>query len=1003
MAAENRSQAVRLYPEQHMFFKRLLVFVVVLAGMPQLAMSDDSKVTFEEDVLPLLRKHCVKCHNASSRKGELDLSDAAGLFKGGESGQVVVPGKLDDSYLYHVVHDKQMPPEDEDDPLTSEQIHVIESWIKAGSPFADGTDPVSLIEAAEVNQHVIEPIMLLRCTVCHGAGRREADLDLRTKAAMLKGGKSGPAIVLGKPGESLVLKRIHAEEMPPRDKLLPSGVKVITSGELSQLTDWIAKGGPEVDIKPDIATVEEDPLIDQEDREFWAFQSPRRDLIPPVVEHSSVARTGLDLFLLRKLEENGFKFSKEADKESLLRRAFFDLTGLPPTVEDVQAFMADNDPLAYERLVDRLLASPAYGEKWARMWLDAAGYADSEGKRSADPIRRSAWRYRDYVIQAMNSDKPYSQFLLEQIAGDEIVDYSNHDAITDETVSSLVATGFLRMAPDGTGSDVVNSVAERMEVIADEIDIFGSTVMAMTLKCARCHSHKYDPIPHRDYYRLLAIFQGAFDQHDWLKPTAVPGQTNGIMKNRALEVSTPEQRNAVEAHNAAISEQIAAAEKPVKELFEKLKQDHRASVIESLPEQIRVDVDTALKIGDSDRSEIQKYLAEKFTPSIKFDEESAAKDKDYAAVKKKADDEVKSLTAQKRQPPTIRALWDRGRPSPTYIYIRGDHRQSGRLVGPGVPSVLTDGKTPFEPAEVANGSEGTGRRLALANWLIEPNHPLTARVIVNRIWHHHFGRGIVASIDNFGELGSRPTHPELLDYLATRFVDSGWSIKELHREIMTSTAYRQSSVVTDEQLSDDPENKWVGRMQLRRLTAEEVRDSIIAVSEMFEQSQFGTPDEVNVRGDGLVTAIAKDGAYRRSIYLRQRRKEMPSFLETFDLPQMNPACQDRAVSTVAQQALYLLNSSMVRELAESFAIQVRKHVEDRDGQIDRVFLATAARLPSVDEKEVANQSLTELEQLWRDHATTLSESEQAKFDAELKALATYCHTLLNSASFLYVD
>lgn len=971
--------------------------------IPQLAIADEGKVTFEKDVLPLFKKHCVKCHNASSRKGELDLSDGAGLFKGGESGQVVIPNKLDDSYLYHVIHDKQMPPEDEGEPLSSDEIHVIETWIKSGSPFSDGTDPASLIEAAEVNQHVIEPIMLLRCTVCHGAGRREADLDLRTKATMLKGGKSGPAIVLGKPEESLVLKRIHAEEMPPRDKLLPSGVKVITSGELAQLTDWIAKGGPEVDIKADIATAEVDPLIDQSDREFWAFQPPRGDIVPPVLDSAEAARTGLDLFLLGKLREQGYEFAPEATKESLIRRAYFDLTGLPPTVEQVQSFLSDDSPLAYENLIDRLLASPAYGEKWARMWLDAAGYADSEGKRSADPIRRSAWRYRDYVIQAMNADKPYSDFLLEQIAGDEIVDYSNPEKITEQTVNSLIATGFLRMAPDGTGSDVVNSVPERMEVIADEIDIFGSTVLAMTLKCARCHSHKYDPIPHRDYYRLLAIFQGAYDQHDWLKPTAVPGQTNGIMKNRALEVSTPEMRETVAAHNALLDEKVVAVRKPLSALFENLKQTHRKSVMDALPEQIRSDVDTALSTEEGKRSEIQKYLAEKFSPAIAFDEKAAEKDKDYAALKKKVDEDVKSLNAEKLQAPTIRALWDRGRPSPTYIYIRGDHRQSGRLVGPGVPSVLTDGKTPFEAAEVAEGSEGTGRRLALAKWLIEPDHPLTARVFVNRIWHHHFGRGIVASIDNFGELGSRPTHPELLDYLATRFVESGWSIKELHREIMTSTAYRQSSVVSEKQLVDDPENKLVGRMQLRRLTAEEVRDAIIAVSEMFEQRQFGTPDEVKVRGDGLVTAIAQDGAYRRSIYLRQRRKEMPSFLETFDLPQMNPACQDRAVSTVAQQALYLLNSTMVRELAESFASEVQKQAGDRSQQIERVFLATAARLPSAEEMEIAMTSLTELEQLWRDHATTLSETEQATFDVELRALATYCHTLLNSASFLYVD
>ena len=984
-------------------FKRLSILVLAVICIPQLVNADEGKATFEKDVLPLFKKHCVKCHNASSRKGELDLSDGAGLFKGGESGQVVIPNKLDDSYLYHLIHDKQMPPEGEGEPLSSDEIHVIETWIKSGSPFSDGTDPASLIEAAEVNQHVIEPIMLLRCTVCHGAGRREANLDLRTKATMLKGGKSGPAIVLGKPEESLILKRIHSEEMPPRDKLLPSGVKVITSGELAQLTDWIAKGAPEVDIKADVATAEVDPLIDESDREFWAFQPPRGDIVPPALDSTESARTGLDLFLLSKLREHGYEFSPEANKESLIRRAYFDLTGLPPTVEQVQRFLSDDNPLAYENLIDRLLASPAYGEKWARMWLDAAGYADSEGKRSADPIRRSAWRYRDYVIQAMNADKPYSEFLLEQIAGDEIVDYSNPDNITEQTVSSLIATGFLRMAPDGTGSDVVNSVPERMEVIADEIDIFGSTVLAMTLKCARCHSHKYDPIPHRDYYRLLAVFQGAYDQHDWLKPTAVSGQTNGIMKNRALEVSTPQMREEVAAHNALLEEEVAAVQKPLSELFENLKQAHRKSIIDALPEQIRSDVDTALSTEEGNRSEIQKYLAKKFSPSIAFDEKAAAKDKDYAALKKKVDEEVKSLNAQKLPVPTIRALWDRGRPSPTYIYIRGDHRQSGRLVGPGVPSVLTDGKTPFEAAEVAEGSEGTGRRLALAKWLIEPDHPLTARVFVNRIWHHHFGRGIVASIDNFGELGSRPTHPELLDYLATKFVESGWSIKELHREIMTSTAYRQSSVVSEKQLVDDPENKLVGRMQLRRLTAEEVRDAIIAVSEMFEQRQFGTPDEVKVRGDGLVTAIAQDGAYRRSIYLRQRRKEMPSFLETFDLPQMNPACQDRAVSTVAQQALYLLNSTMVRELAESFASEVQTQAGDRSKQIEHVFLATAARLPSAEEMEIAMTSLTELEQLWRDHATTLSETEQASFDVELRALATYCHTLLNSASFLYVD
>ena len=980
----------------------LLALVLAFTYSPIIGLADDIRVTYEKDVLPLFKQHCVRCHNASSRKGELDLSDSAGLFKGGASGHVVIPGNLDDSYLYHMLHDKQMPPEGEGKPLTSDEIHKIASWIAAGLPFADGTDPQALIAVSEVNQHVIKPIMLLRCAVCHGAARQEGGLDLRTKESMLKGGKSGPAVIFGKPEDSLILRRIHAQEMPPRDKLLPSGVKVITSVEIEQLSQWISKGGPEIDLKPDVATFEADPLITDEDRQHWAFR-PRQSVIPPQLENADEARTAIDLFLLARLRENDREFSPEAESTTLLRRVYLDLTGLPPTSEEVEQFVSNSDPLAYEQRVEKLLASPAYGEKWARMWLDASGYADSEGKRSSDPIRPSAWRYRDYVIQSFNQDKPYSQFLIEQIAGDELADFSNPDMITNEVIDNLIATGFLRMAPDGTGSDVVNSVAERMEVIADEIDIFGSTVLAMTLKCARCHSHKYDPIPHRDYYRLLAIFQGAYDQYDWLKPTAVSSQTDGVMPNRMLEIATPELHEQVTANNRMIDGKVKEAEAPLKVLLAKLKQKRFDETIAALPEPIREDVKTALNLEVGKRNKVQEYLVEKFSESVTLADKDVEKDKQYAATKKEVDAAVASFNAQRQEIPTIRALWDRGRPSPTYIYRRGDHRQSGRLVGPGVPSVLTDGQTPFVPTELPQGAQGTGRRLALAQWLTQSDHPLTARVMVNRIWHHHFGRGIVSSIDNFGKLGTLPTHPELLDYLANQFVDSGWSLKGLHREIVTSRAYRQTSKVSGQHLEQDPENELVGRMQLRRLTAEEVRDSIIFVSGMFERRHFGTPDEVNVRKDGLVTAVAVDGAYRRSIYLRQRRKEMPSFLETFDLPQMNPACQDRAVSTVAQQALYLLNSTMVRNLSQSFAEAVRSYSEDRAERVRRVFTTVTGRLPTEEERTVALNSFDQFEAVWRDHQATLSEEAQKEFNVELKALATYCHTMLNSASFLYVD
>ena len=957
--------------------------------------------TFEKDIGPIFQKKCVSCHNASNQKGELDLTTPFGLFKGGESQSTLVSGDLESSYLYELVHSRMMPPDGEGEPLTDAEAHKIEVWIKNKTPFADGTDPASFIAASEVNQHDIQPIMLLRCTVCHGNRRQEGGLDLRTKASMLKGGASGPAIILGKPEESLIIKRMAAEEMPPRDKLLPSGVKVMPGNEVDLLKRWIELSGPEVDVAPDIATVNDDPLVSEEDRDYWAFRKPIRPALPATNE--DVAYNAIDLFVLRKQREAGLEMSVEASRGILIRRVYFDLTGLPPSPEEVDAFAKDDSPNAYEEMVERVLALPAYGERWARYWLDAAGYADSEGKRSADPIRKSAWRYRDYVIRAFSKDLPYSEFLRQQIAGDELLDYSDPEKITDQHVDNLVATGFLRMAPDGTGSDVVNSVAERMEVVADEIDIFSSTVLGLTMKCARCHTHKYDPIPQRDYYRLMAVFQGAYDVHDWLKPTAVPGQSNGVMSNRTLMVSPPELLAEVEKHNKQKQTAIDLQNARLKKLQAKLQADYLEKGLAALPEVIRADVKVAFATDINDHNEIQRYLHEKFQDALELSDKALKADKVFAALTKEVDETVKVLEEEKRETPTIRALWDRGQPSPTYIYVRGDYTQSGRLVGPGVPSVLTDGKTPFELVAPEGGAVGTGRRLALANWLVDGEHPLTSRVMVNRIWSHHFGQGIVSSVDNFGKLGALPSHPELLDWLAVEFVESGWSVKHMHRLMLQSRVYRQVSGLSEELLVQDPENVLLTRMPLRRLSAEEVRDSVISVAGMLEQSRFGEPDAVNVRKDGLVTAIGKDGAYRRSVYLRQRRKEMPSWLETFDLPQMNPACQTRSTSNVAQQALYLLNSEMVRELAKQFAKRIMSETRELPVQVERMYLNVYSRRPQQHEVELSVEALTQLKNQWEEYNNRLPENERDAVDLELRALTIYGHTLLNSAGFLYVD
>ena len=974
----------------------LPLLAYVLYGATTIAVSAADAPRYETDVVPIFKANCVRCHGADASKAELDLSSPLGLFRGGESGESIVPGDAEGSLLFEYIHDGLMPPE-QDKRLTEKEVHTIREWIASGAPFVKPVDLTELAAAGQVNNHDIEPLMLLRCAYCHGLRKQEAGLDLRTKASILQGGKSGPAMILGKPEESLLLKRIHAGEMPPNEQLILAGVKPISSSEIEKLTRWIELGAPEVHMEPDVATSEPDTLVTDEDRQFWSFQPPR-DVAMPKMDHATMANP-IDAFVGRKLEELGFGFAEPATKTALLRRATFDLTGLPPTAAEIEAFLSDDAPLAYERALDRLLASPRYGERWARFWLDAAGYADSEGKRSADPIRPHAYKYRDYLIRSFNVDKPYDRLLHEQLAGDELADYENAPEMTQELVDNLIATGFLRMAPDGTGSDVVNFVPERMEVIADEMDVLGSTVMGLTIKCARCHSHKYDPIPQRDYYRLVAVFKGALDEHDWLKPAFVPGQTKVTKAGRVLPFATKEELRALTRRNQQIDLDIAQHRAGLAELAASIRQEHLDEQLLQLPPALHADLRTAFGTPMEQRDDGQQQLFAKYQKKLWLSDKALKSHQKYKRAKVEADRLIKSLESEKDDQPQIRALWDRGTPSPTYIYRRGDYMQPARLVGPGVPSVLTDGKTPFTVVPPWPGAQKTGRRLALANWLTQPDHPLTARVMVNRIWKHHFGRGIVSSVDNFGQLGTPPSHPDLLDWLARRFVQDRWSIKSIHRLIMTAAVYRQSSVVNQEKLNADPENQWLARMPLRRLEAEQVRDSLLFVAGMLDERPFGRPDAVKVRGDGLVTSIGVDGSWRRSIFVRHRRKEMPTVLETFDLPQMNPACQQRPTSTVAQQALFLMNSTAVRELSDDFASRISLRTSDRSEQVEYCYLTALGRSPSDEERLLAMSALASLTEEWRDK---IEAGEPAAAAAE-RALGVFCHTLMNSAEFLYVD
>ena len=460
---------------------------------------------FEKDVLPILQAHCTRCHGSKSRKAELNLTSREGVWQGSESGPVIVPGKVDESSLWKVLREGRMPP-DKKNPLSRAEMETVRRWIETASPPSRAPRTAARRAVAAVTDQDIVPLVLLHCVACHGARVKEGGLDLRSRAGMLKGGKSGPALVPGHPERSLMLTKVQAGEMPPFLQIMKANVKPLSASETERLTRWIAAGAPAARTESNTEALGPDPVVTDKDRTFWSFRPPAAVSVP-AVRDARRAGNPVDAFLQKELENHGLGLGPEADPLTLVRRAYLDLTGLLPEPDRIQAFLADRDPGAYQRLIDRLLASPRYSERWGRYWLDLAGYADSDGHFS-DAVRPFAYRYRDYVIRSLNADKPYDRFLIEQIAGDELADYEHASAITPEIMDNLVATGFLRMAPDGTNPTELNSVSERLDVIADEIEVFSSAVLGLTVQCARCHDHKYDPIPQPRLLSLGGCFQG---------------------------------------------------------------------------------------------------------------------------------------------------------------------------------------------------------------------------------------------------------------------------------------------------------------------------------------------------------------------------------------------------------------------------------------------------------------------------------------------------------------
>jgi hypothetical protein len=725
----------------------------------------------------------------------------------------------------------------------------------------------------------------------------------------------------------------------------------------------------------------------------WAWKRPVRPRIPKVRARQWVANP-IDAFVLARLEAAGLPPAPTASREQLLRRIAFDLTGLPPTPAEIDTFLADRQPGAWERVVDQYLASPAFGERWGRHWLDLARYADSNGYEF-DEVRPDAWRYRDYVVRSLNADKPYNRFVEEQIAGDELAP-GNPDA--------LIATGFNLLGPDMT--DAADQAARRQNTLNDMTDTAGLVFLGLTLGCARCHNHKYEPLPQKDYYRFQAFFAGSRFRNDLL-------------------AATPEEQERFHRQQADHEAALKTARARIEEVAGPAREQLRRRKIATLSE----DLQTAFNTPEGKRTTEQSILVERNAKSV---EPSAAQVRellpaDGRPAYDRAVQELSGIEAKKPAPlpKAIGLRDDRAEPPKTFLLERGELSHRGDEVTPGFPVILSGAARPA----VAPAPTSAGRRTALAHWIASAENPLTSRVLVNRVWQHLLGRGIVPSPSDFGVRGESPTHPELLDWLATVFVSGEmrgvrgeekssipsplpsslsprpWSIKHLIRLIVTSNTYKQSSVARAETLRKDPENELFSRMNRKRLEGEAIRDTVLAISGRLNPKAGGPGVFPPIPAEALppkanVWPVSKDPAdrTRRSLYTFVRRNLQYPALEVFDAPDSNASCARREVTTAAPQALSLLNAPEMSDNARAMAERIQREAATDPERLKLAYRLALGRLPSPVELTLGQQFLRRQEALLMG-----SGPADRKGGAATTALADFCLALINLNEFVYVD
>jgi len=807
------------------------------------------------------------------------------------------------------------------------------------------------LSAGEFDTKVL-PILKARCLPCHDEATHTSGFVATNLAAVVKGGaQRGQAVKPGDPGDSPLVNVLNGKLKPQ----MPLGGK-LSDAEVGTISAWIASDAPEISA-----------VLPKTDK-YWAFVKPVKPKLPEVRD-SAWVRNDIDRFILAKLEAKGLKPAPEAGKRTLIRRLYFDLIGLPPTPEEVKAFEEDASPKAYQELVEKLLADPRYGERWGRHWLDLARYADTNGYEE-DTEFTHAWRYRDYVVKAFNADKPYDKFVMEQLAGDEWA-HVGGTAVPEPEPEKVVAVSFLRMAPL---NKTPVSDENRDSLLSEMTSTVSSVFMGLTVGCAKCHDHKYDSIPQRDFYRMKAFF-ATIQIHS--------GGRVGGTEPAAFDKS---QEAWVEAARTDKKQQIEKAKKSLA--------DFEAPLIERLKTHRKKEVTSA---------DLRRALDTELNNAAGFDKTddifSGQERADFNRLNERVIWLEKELV---RLEPRAWSLHDADGPPlgpsvpTTYVQIRGDFDRMGEPVEPGFPSAITGNSKPADlDLDPYRMFPMRGRRMTLARWIASPENPLTSRVMVNRIWHWHFGRGIVETTSDFGKNGSQPSNPELLDWLAVQFTEQQWSIKAMHRLMVLSSTYRQSSQTVNEAAATaDPENHLLWRFNGRRVEGEAIRDSVLYVAGRLNPERGGPPvfpvmpkdlEVIKIKGVNTWETSYGPETLKRSLYVFQRRSSNYPFLEVMDAAVPTATCERRRTSITALQSLSMYNSEFVNEEAKHFADRVKKEAgADPRARLERAFeLAYDRRVSPREEKRML------------DLMKSAPSADEGLFGL--------CRVLFNSNEFMFMD